>query len=184
MILYSVFKTRWGWTGVVQGENGVKNIILPHPFRQEVEEIIAQRFPNAQQDDAALESLTKTFDDYFKGKKIFPSLPIDWSGNTEFSKKVLTATQNIPRGEVRTYKWLGIYLGKPRSFRAIGNALRRNPFPIVVPCHRVICSDGSLGGFSAPSGVSLKRKLLEMEGVCFDKKGRVVKNKGLYYERH
>jgi O-6-methylguanine DNA methyltransferase len=163
--------------GVVQGENGIKKIILPHPFRQDVKEIIVQQFPNAQQNDIALEYLTKTFNAYFKGKKISQNLPIDWSGNSEFSKKVLTATQSIPWGEVRTYKWLSLHLKKPHSFRAIGNALRRNPFPIVVPCHRVICSDGSLGGFSAPSGVFLKRKLLVMEGICFDKNGRVVENK-------
>jgi len=59
---------------------------------------------------------------------------------------------------VRTYKWVGIYLGKPRSFRAIGNALRRNPFLIVVPCHRVICSDGSLGGFFCSFRDFLKKK--------------------------
>ena len=159
--------------GIVQGERGVKKIILPHSIRRDVEKIIAGRFPDAQQDDIFLKPLVKIFDMYFEGKKITPNISIDWSGNTDFSIKVWRATQSIPWGEVRTYKWLSLCLKRSQSFRAIGNALGRNPFPIVVPCHRVVRSDGTLGGFSAPTGVFLKRKMLEMEGVRFDKKNSI-----------
>ncbi len=84
-------------------------------------------------------------------------------GVTEFQRKVYEATSRIPRGEVRSYKWIAERIGNPKAYRAVGNALNRNPLPIVVPCHRVIKSDGGLGGFAG--GVRLKRKLLRAEGI-------------------
>jgi methylated-DNA-[protein]-cysteine S-methyltransferase len=82
-------------------------------------------------------------------------------GGTEFEKKVWETLREIPYGETRTYKWLAEKIGKPHAFRAVGNALGKNPIPIIFPCHRVIETDGSLGGYS--SGVELKRRLLEIE---------------------
>ena len=171
---YTIFKAVWGWMGIAEGDKGMKKIVLPHGNRQDVEQIILRKFPEALENDTALESLAKIFEGYFKGEKISQAIEIDWSGYSDFSIKVWRATQSIPWGEVRTYKWVSQYLQKPLSSRAIGNALGKNPFPIVVPCHRVVRSDGSLGGFSAPLGVVLKRKMLEMEGIRFDNKGRVL----------
>jgi len=79
----------------------------------------------------------------------------------EFDKKVWLALKDIPYGETRTYKWLAEKIGKPTAFRAVGQALSRNPIPILLPCHRVIESDGSIGGYS--SGIDIKRRLLEIE---------------------
>jgi len=172
--IYSVFKIKWGWMGIVQGEGGLKKIILPHANSKEVEKTILRAFPDSLADDVSLKPLAKVFDSYFKGNKTSPNLSINVAGTTEFSKKVWRATQSIPWGEVKTYKWLSLCIKRPRSFRAIGNALGKNPFPVVVPCHRVVRSDGGLGGFSAPAGIHLKRKMLEMEGVRFDSKGKVL----------
>ena len=158
----------------MRGEMGVKRIILPHPTRRDVERNIAREFPDALQNDTELKTLTEVFNAYFKGGRVPANIPIDWSGNTEFSIKVWSAAQSIPWGEVRTYKWLSLYLRRPQAFRAVGNLLGKNPFPIVVPCHRVVRNDGTLGGFSAPEGVVLKRIMLEREGVRFGKNGRVV----------
>jgi methylated-DNA-[protein]-cysteine S-methyltransferase len=80
---------------------------------------------------------------------------------TDFEKKVWLTLKEIPFGETRTYKWLAEKLGKPNASRAVGQALSKNPLPIVLPCHRVIESDGSLGGYSG--GVDIKRRLLEIE---------------------
>jgi methylated-DNA-[protein]-cysteine S-methyltransferase len=90
-----------------------------------------------------------------------------------FQQQVLRLEFQIPRGKVSTYGRLAGRLGHPRAARAVGTALARNPFPIIVPCHRTIRSDGMLGGFGG--GLKMKRALLEMEGVQFDRYGRVVK---------
>lgn len=79
-----------------------------------------------------------------------------------FQRKVLRAVSTIPSGEVRTYQSIAKQIGSPRAARAVGAALAANPFPLVIPCHRVICSDGSLGGYSG--GVKIKQRLLRREG--------------------
>lgn len=89
---------------------------------------------------------------------------------TRFEKKVYTVVKKIPLGEVRTYVWVAEKIGKPGASRAVGNALNKNPFPIIVPCHRVVHSDGSIGKYAF--GRDLKRKLLEMENA-FRNKGKI-----------
>ncbi len=81
---------------------------------------------------------------------------------TDFQWKVLKATLEIPLGETRTYKWIADRIGSPKSFRAVGQALRKNPFPITIPCHRVIKTDGKLGGYAGKYD-DKKGKLLNLE---------------------
>jgi len=81
---------------------------------------------------------------------------------TPFQWKVLQATMKIPLGQTRSYKWVAKQIGKPKAVRAVGQALRRNPFPLIIPCHRVIKEDGSLGAYAGRYD-NRKRKLLEME---------------------
>ena len=80
---------------------------------------------------------------------------------TLFERKVYKAVLEIPLGEVRTYAWVAKRIGKPESSRAVGQALKRNPWTIIIPCHRVVACDGCLGGYS--KGLKRKRKLLELE---------------------
>ncbi len=89
-----------------------------------------------------------------------------------FQRRVLLAEHSIPRGSVSTYGRIARRIGRPGSARAVGRALSLNPFPIVIPCHRALRSDLSLGGYQG--GLAMKRRLLEMEGVVFDKAGRAV----------
>ena len=89
-----------------------------------------------------------------------------------FQRKVLLAEYSIPRGAVSTYQRIASHLGNPKGARAVGNALATNPFPIIIPCHRAIRSDRSLGGYQG--GQEMKRILLEMEGIDFDSTGRVT----------
>ncbi|OGR67363.1 MAG: hypothetical protein A2081_01630 [Elusimicrobia bacterium GWC2_61_19] len=84
-------------------------------------------------------------------------------GYTLFQQAVWKACMRIPEGETRSYKWVAEQIGKPGAVRAVGSALGKNPFAPVVPCHRVIKSDGSLGGFSAPGGPKAKLNLLKKE---------------------
>ncbi|MBE3144695.1 MAG: MGMT family protein [Planctomycetes bacterium] len=80
-----------------------------------------------------------------------------------FTRKVLDACRKIPAGKTVSYSQLAGMIGKPRASRAVGSALARNPIPLIIPCHRVVHSDGSLGNFSAPGGTSLKKMLIDLE---------------------
>ena len=82
---------------------------------------------------------------------------------TEFQKAVWQEISKIPLGETRTYKDLAIAIGKPNSLRAVANACGKNPYPVIIPCHRVIRSDGKLGGYSGVGGIKRKQKLLDIE---------------------
>ena len=82
---------------------------------------------------------------------------------SNFQKLVWKEIEKIPYGETRSYKDIAIQIGKPKSFRAVANACGKNPLPIIRPCHRVICSDGKIGGYSAEGGTVLKRALLRCE---------------------
>ena len=84
---------------------------------------------------------------------------------TDFQLKVWNAISKIPKGKVKTYKELARSIRKPKASRAVANACGKNPFPIKIPCHRVIRSDGKLGGYSGKGGIKTKRKLLRSEGV-------------------
>jgi methylated-DNA-[protein]-cysteine S-methyltransferase len=91
---------------------------------------------------------------------------------SEFQQKVLRSESAIPRGKVSSYGLISAHLGVPGGARAVGTALATNPFPLVIPCHRAIRSDGSLGGFQG--GIIMKMRLLELEGITFDRQNRVV----------
>ena len=86
---------------------------------------------------------------------------------TEFQIKVWKELSKIPKGEVRTYKQIAKSIGKPKSSRAVANACAKNPYPIVIPCHRVIRSDGTVGGYSGHGGIKRKKELLQKEGLKF-----------------
>ena len=90
---------------------------------------------------------------------------------SEFQLKVLLAASKIPRGRVASYKMVAKMAGCGKASRAVGNSLGVNPFLITIPCHRVVCSDGRLGGYR--KGAAIKRKLLLKEGITFDNSGRV-----------
>jgi O-6-methylguanine DNA methyltransferase len=96
------------------------------------------------------------------------------SGYSSFERRVWKVTSTIPAGQTRTYQWVARRIGNPRAARAVGKALSKNPLPVVIPCHRVICKDGSLGGYSLgkrKKEVLLKKEALELKSK-FRKKGR------------
>jgi methylated-DNA-[protein]-cysteine S-methyltransferase len=100
---------------------------------------------------------------YLSGKPVRFAGRLDLSSGTPFQQKVWRALQTIPRGQTRSYAWVARKIGKPKAFRAVGAACGANPVPIIVPCHRVLASDGSVGGFGG--GLALKKQLLRLEGV-------------------
>lgn len=96
---------------------------------------------------------------------------LDFSECSGFGRTVLMEERKIPMGEVRSYGWIARRIGKPGAARAVGNALRTNPFPLVIPCHRAVRSDGNIGGFQG--GPTMKCDLLKMEGILFSPSGKV-----------
>lgn len=103
--------------------------------------------------------------EYFAGKRSRFDLPIDLSSLTPFQRQVLAVTQKIPAGQTWSYQQVAKNMARPKSSRPVGQALGHNPIPIIIPCHRVVASDGTLGGYSGGSGLKAKRWLLQHEGA-------------------
>ncbi|UJX42519.1 methylated-DNA--[protein]-cysteine S-methyltransferase [Desulfovibrio sp. JY] len=93
----------------------------------------------------------------------WPELPLSWQGVSDFSRQVLTALTRVPLGQKVSYGWLAARVGRPKAARAVGRVMAANPFPLLIPCHRVVGSSGALIGFGP--GVEMKKYLLEREGA-------------------
>jgi O-6-methylguanine DNA methyltransferase len=102
---------------------------------------------------------------YLNGTRTTLNIPYDIHTLTPFQQQVLMAALQIPRGQVYTYADIARKIGNPKAVRAVGQALGRNPIPIIIPCHRVIAANGKLGGYSGGGGLATKRKLLVLEGA-------------------
>ncbi len=113
-------------------------------------------------------------DAYFSGREVDFKTPIKLIG-TPFEQSVWRAITEIPRGSVRSYAYIASRAGSPRACRAVAGACARNMLPILIPCHRVVRSDGSIGGWSGGGGVEVKEKLLALEGVSLKRTKEVVK---------
>ncbi len=103
--------------------------------------------------------------DFLLGRKVRFTAPLDLSQLTPFARKVLTALSHLPYGRTTTYSQLAKDIGAPAAARAVGSCLARNPFPLIIPCHRVLPRTAAIGGFSAPAGPDLKRHLLSLENI-------------------
>ncbi len=139
----------------------------------------AARFParlrsmgiDAEEDPTKLRPALEAFDAYFAEGAPLNGLQARPLEGTPFQQEVWRALETIPHGEVRSYRWLAEAIDQPTAFRAVAAANGANPLPILVPCHRVISSDGHLGGYSG--GPSVKERLLELEGLEVDGRGYV-----------
>jgi methylated-DNA-[protein]-cysteine S-methyltransferase len=156
---YVVFKTRAGWVGVLGSSAGLRRTTLPQPSKEDA--ITALEIDDARQDKRFFQDLIQRFKHYFTGRQVaFPDR-LDIHKATPFQRAVWQTARKIPYGETRRYAWVARKTGKPGAARAAGQALGRNPLPIIIPCHRVIYSNGGLGGFTG--GVALKKRLLVLE---------------------
>lgn len=126
-----------------------------------------------------IEKLADGIADFFEGKIVqFDLGVIGLDRCSKFQRRVLIAEYGIPRGWVSTYSRIAIHLRHPHAARAVGRALATNPFPVVIPCHRAVRADGTLGGYQG--GLLMKKKLLEMEGIPFINSKKIKMNK-VYY---
>ena len=158
---YITFSTEVGWLGILGSPGGLLRIILPQRSQQDARRLLGDSVDCAVWSPASFEDLVERFIIYFSGyPTCFPD-ELDLSRATAFQCKVWEATRLIPYGETRSYGWVAKQIEKPLVVRAVGQALSKNPLPIIVPCHRVVASDGKLGGFSG--GVEMKRYLLSLE---------------------
>lgn len=154
----STFKTPWGWVTVTASDKGLTSIDLSPSARANESRPAGDDPAGAIVEEAKRQLLA-----YLDGARREFSLPVDWSAGTTFQRKVWRAITKIPYGRLRSYQWVAMRVGGKQYARAVGMALGANPVPIVVPCHRIVAHDGSLGGFSC--GLPLKRRLLKLEGA-------------------
>jgi methylated-DNA-[protein]-cysteine S-methyltransferase len=160
----SIFKTPWGWMGVAATNYGVTAVVLPKPSRRAAEAELGQ--PAGSANTMARRNLKiakNALCRYLAGGSHALDLPIDLQGSSRFRRKVWTTLRSIPYGRVRSYGWVARKIGKRVAARAVGGACGANPVPLLIPCHRVVASNGSLGGFSG--GLPVKRRLLRLEGI-------------------
>jgi methylated-DNA-[protein]-cysteine S-methyltransferase len=154
----SVFQTNAGWMGLSISAGGLRRVILPCKSAREVQELLGDATPAKADSCAGLQGRLQA---YFSGLRVDFSDNLDFTGGTLFQRQVWQAARCIPFGETRSYQWVASQIGKPRAARAVGQALGKNPFPVIVPCHRVIASGGQLGGFTG--GIEMKKRLLKLE---------------------
>jgi methylated-DNA-[protein]-cysteine S-methyltransferase len=163
MAIYKVFKTSFGWCGLIKGKKGLKRIFLPEKSRKALILKIKTFCPLSVFSKDGFEKEIKDISAYFREENKKFSFFLDFSGSTNFQRMVWSETAKIPYGKTGTYLFVAEKIGKKKSARAVGNALGKNPFPVVIPCHRVLRADGKMGGFTAAGGIGLKEKLLKLE---------------------
>jgi methylated-DNA-[protein]-cysteine S-methyltransferase len=163
-VSYAPVESPFGTLLLAASRRGLLRLAFPEESPDAVLERIARGFsPRIVEAAAPLDAVRRELDEYFAGRRRAFEAPLDWSLMGPFGRRVLKVTREIPFGGVLTYAQVAAEAGSPRGFRAAGNALGANPIPIVIPCHRVLRSGGSLGGYGG--GLDRKRFLLELEGA-------------------
>ena len=160
-----IFKTRFGWMGMMGGMRGIQRIFLPVPEKDQASGLIRKHFPSLCENTDFFKEEIGQIEQYFDGKRREFQVQLDFSSATPFQRRVYEILLTIPFGEVRSYGWIARNMGNEKALRAVGHANGKNKWPLIVPCHRVVGSNGSLTGFSALGGLDLKGRLLRHEGV-------------------
>ncbi len=184
-ISFIVFQTRYGWIAISSTKRGLYHLVLPELdgiiAKQNIINALDKRYSKELESEKLInineyysDSESKYFlkkakdeiSNYFDGQKASFTVPVDLEGYTQFQKDVWEAVCKIPYGKTCSYGYIARCIKKPTAYRAVGQALRKNPVPIIIPCHRVINADGNIGGFLG--GTQWKKTLLALEGICQD----------------
>lgn len=147
--IYAKNIPQWGWVWVEETAKGISKIGLGNP-------------PRFIKQNGTSKKAFKKIEKFLSGKLEKLPLKITLQAGTPFQRNVWKTLQTIPYGETKSYQWVAKKIGKPKALRAVGQACGANPIPLFIPCHRVIASNGKIGGFSG--GLHWKRRLLRLEG--------------------
>jgi methylated-DNA-[protein]-cysteine S-methyltransferase len=166
---FALFDTVIGCCGIAWTGAGLSGLQLPEPDRARAIGRLRRRFPDLEQADPPIwvQDSIALVTAFLAGATTtkLGSISIDFNSIGSWEQSVYRAARDIPVGSTITYGMLAERLGDPGKARAVGQALGRNPWPIVIPCHRITAAGGRTGGFSAPGGAATKLKLLEIEGA-------------------
>ena len=168
---FALFDTTLGRCGIAWSDRGVTGVQLPEASDDATIARLRRRHPRARESAPSADAL-RAIDGMtalLRGERVrLDDVALDMDDVSEFHRRVFELARTIRAGETSTYGALAAKLGDPGSARAVGEALGRNPFPIVVPCHRVLAASGKLGGFSAHGGATTKRRMLIIEGALLE----------------
>jgi methylated-DNA-[protein]-cysteine S-methyltransferase len=165
---FALFETAIGPCAIAWSAEGLTATQLPEASRDSARARMARRAAGVDEAEppAWVQAAIAKIGAHLSGKPVdYQDVPLDRAGVGKWEFAVYDAAIVIPPGETRTYGELARELGRPEAAQAVGQALGRNPWPIVIPCHRVLAADGRTGGFSAPGGAATKLRLLEIEGA-------------------
>jgi methylated-DNA-[protein]-cysteine S-methyltransferase len=161
----TAFETSLGWMAVAWTERGLARFTMGHPSAQAALVAAGGRAVSSAEAPQMVCEVVDRLQAYAAGQPVtFDDLKLDLSHLTAFQQRIVQHCRKIPRGKTLSYGELAAKAGSPGAARAVGSVMAKNRFPIVVPCHRVVGSGGGLGGFSAPEGLTLKTRMLQLEG--------------------
>ena len=165
---FALFDTAIGCCGIVWSERGVAGVQLPERSERATRDRIRRRYPTARE-ALPTDEIQRAIDGIVSLLAGEPSdlsgVTLDLEGLSDFQRRVYAVARTIPAGSTMAYGEIARRLGDPALARDVGHALGQNPYPIIVPCHRVLAAGGKAGGFSAPGGVTTKLRLLSIEGA-------------------
>jgi methylated-DNA-[protein]-cysteine S-methyltransferase len=166
---YAVFDTPAGFCGIAWSDAGITRFRLPDKSAEVAERNLVRHSPAAQPGvpPASVAAVIAAAQRYFAGEKIdFSEVAVDLGGQDDFFRRIYDATRRVDYGNTTTYGTLAKELGAgPEAARDVGQAMAKNPVPLIIPCHRVLAAGGKVGGFSAPGGSESKVRMLALEGV-------------------
>ncbi len=166
---YCIFEVTGGFCGIAWSGAGITRLCLPTRGAAAATQMLLRRAPDSTPATPPPEiaEIIGTVERYFRGERVdFSSARLEIGGQGDFQQRIYQALRKIGWGQTTTYGALAKELGAgPQAARDVGEAMARNPVPLIIPCHRVLAAGGKVGGFSAPGGADTKMRMLELEGV-------------------
>lgn len=162
LIEYNIRESSLGYITLVAKNGRLIKLDIKDREPLRIRKDVSAIYPECIDSEKPFRDIWKDIDNYLRGKVVTFNADIDISSLKPFTQRVLKTLLLIPYGELKNYGWIGKNIGYENASRAIGQAVGRNPIPIIIPCHRVIRKDGDIGGFS--SGIHIKKMLLSIEG--------------------